>query len=155
MADVHAKDEKLPVTDEKHSDSQPGSSDHSDLPVGGDGGQTRLGDVEFKHDLHRGLKVCCRVTIMLSTPRLTMFLGSSHSMLYYLDRVKAGSLTRPQTMIAIGGAIGTGLIIGTGKFCLFKLSTLKPTLHSKEVPSPVPVPHLSSSHTPSLVSWST
>ncbi|TRM57151.1 amino acid permease/ SLC12A domain-containing protein [Schizophyllum amplum] len=59
---------------EKRSAQTGVEAPHADV----DGGITKLGEVEFKHDLHRGLKA------------------------------------RHITMIAIGGAIGTGLIIGTG-----------------------------------------
>lgn len=72
----------MAADEEKHSTSNESISKHEadarHVVEGGDGGLTRLGDVHFKHDLHRGLKA------------------------------------RHITMIAIGGAIGTGLIIGTG-----------------------------------------
>ncbi|KAH8824838.1 amino acid permease/ SLC12A domain-containing protein [Flagelloscypha sp. PMI_526] len=66
------------MSDEKRESKTPSPEIVKAEEVHGDGGLTRLGDVDFKHDLHRGLKA------------------------------------RHITMIAIGGAIGTGLIIGTG-----------------------------------------
>ncbi|KAI4525723.1 hypothetical protein K525DRAFT_219378 [Schizophyllum commune Loenen D] len=63
------------ASDLEKTSTQVGVGPHEDTA---DGGVTKLGEVEFKHDLHRGLKA------------------------------------RHITMIAIGGAIGTGLIIGTG-----------------------------------------